>query len=162
MIIAISGTPGTGKSVIGKLLAQKLGWEYIDLNALAKEKDLFSDYDEERRCDVVDIDAIYLEIQKHEGNIVIESHFAHEMPSDVVIILRTNPKELMKRLKKRKWSKEKIEENIDAEIMEVCKTEALENAKRIEEFDTTKKKPEEVAEHIIEFMNKSDLNPYGF
>jgi adenylate kinase len=162
MIVAISGTPGTGKSVIGKILADKLGWDYIDLNALAREKDLFSDYDEERHCDVVDINALYLEIQDRKGDLVIESHFAHEMPADVVIILRTQPKELIRRLREKKWPQAKIDENVQAEIMEVCKTEALENAKKIEEFDTTKKKPEEVAEKIIEYLNRSDLNPHGF
>ena len=30
--------PGSGKSTIGKLLAEKLGWQFVDLDVLIKEK----------------------------------------------------------------------------------------------------------------------------
>ena len=45
-------------------------------------------------------------------------------------------------------SSRKIEENIQAEIMEVCKSEALERYKCIIEVDTTGKGPEESAREI--------------
>ena len=41
-----------------------------------------------------------------------------------------------------------IDENIEAEIMEVCKTEALEQGKKIKEIDTAGKSSEETAEEI--------------
>lgn len=149
MIVAISGTPGTGKTKVAKILAEKLKWKFIELNKLAEEKNLYSGYDEKRKCKIVDIDRLSEEVKKLEGNFVLESHYAHDMPAVFVIILRTNPGKLRKRMEKRSWSREKIEENIEAEIMEVCKTEALEQGKRVYEIDTTEKSTEAVADEII-------------
>ena len=33
-VVAIDGPSGSGKGTIGKLLAQKLGWHYLDSGAL--------------------------------------------------------------------------------------------------------------------------------
>lgn len=154
MIIAISGTPGTGKTEVAKALAERLSYGFIELNRLAQQKDLYSGYDEKRKCKIVDIGAIKKEIMQLKGNFVIESHYAHDMPVDIVVILRTNPGELRKRLEERGWTKEKIEENVDAEIMEVCKTETLEQSKDMIEIDTTGKTTEDVIEEIVEHFGK--------
>ena len=154
MIIAISGTPGTGKTVVSEKLAKKLGWKIISLNKLAEEKNLYAGFDKRRKCKIVDIKRLSKEVKRIKENVVIESHYAHEMPADFVIILRTEPKELKKRLEKRGWPKKKIEENIESEIMEVCKTEALEHRKRVYEIDTTGKKTERVVDEIIHFLRE--------
>lgn len=36
--ITLIGMPGSGKSTIGKIVAQKLGWKFVDLDTLIKEK----------------------------------------------------------------------------------------------------------------------------
>lgn len=149
MILAISGTPGTGKTAVAKQLSKKLGWETIELNKLAKEKDLFSGYDEKRKCDIVDVDRVDEEIKKIKNDVIIESHFAHDIRSDAIVILRTNPAELRKRLEKKDWKKEKIEENILAEIMEVCLSEAMETDRKVVQINTTKYTPEKAANEII-------------
>ncbi|MFH1364063.1 MAG: adenylate kinase family protein [Candidatus Aenigmatarchaeota archaeon] len=148
MIIAISGSVGTGKTVVAELLGKKLKWKVIDLNSFAKEKGLVSGYDKKRGCDIVDVERIDEEIQK-EGDVIIESHYAHDIKSDVVVILRTNPGELRNRLKERKWKDEKIEENVLSEIMEVCLSEALETGSKVLVIDTTKKTTKQVVDEII-------------
>ena len=35
--ITLIGMPGCGKSTIGKMLAEKLGWDFVDLDSLIKE-----------------------------------------------------------------------------------------------------------------------------
>ena len=40
MIIAVSGSVGTGKSAIAKALAKKLNFKYLDVNKLIKETGL--------------------------------------------------------------------------------------------------------------------------
>ena len=45
---------------------------------------------------------------------------------DEVIVVRCDVKTLRRRLKKRKYSEKKIEENVEAEIMETCLIEARE------------------------------------
>ena len=154
MIICITGTPQTGKSSVAKVLAERLNWKLISLNELAEKKKLYCGYDRERKARVVDIGRIEKEVKKIKGDLVLESHYSHEIPCNLVVVLRTNPAELRKRMKKLGWNKEKIEENIVAEIMEVCKTEALELGRKVIEIDTTEKKPEEIAEEIIDKLNR--------
>jgi len=151
MIICVTGTPKTGKTTTARLLAEKLNYEFIDLNELAEKKNLYCGYDKKRRCKVVDIDKMFQEVKRlgEKRNLVLESHYSHEMPCDIVIVLRTNPAELRKRMQEHGWSDEKIEENIEAEIMEVCKSEALELGKKVIEIDTTKRKPEDVVDEIM-------------
>ncbi len=159
-IIAISGTPGTGKTKVAKELAKRLGWKLIELNKLAEDMSLYSGYDRKRKCKIVDIGRVKKEIEKIakvNKNLILESHYAHEMPCDFVVILRTNPGELRKRMKAKGWSREKIGENIEAEIMEVCKTEALEHGKNVLEIDTTGKKAERVAEEIARELRRKSL-----
>ena len=154
MIIAISGTPGTGKTTVAKLLGERLGYEVISLNDFAREKNLLCGYDERRKCDIVDVEKIKSELRKlKKKNLVIESHYAHDMDSDVLIILRTNPGELRKRGREKGWRREKIEENVLAEIMEICKSEALEQGKGFYEIDTSNKTPKDVVDEIVKNLN---------
>ena len=156
MRIAVTGTPATGKTSVAKILAEKLGFRYINLNKFAKEKKLFSGYDRKRKCNVVDIEKMRKEIKKIQEDLVMDSHYSHEMPFDVVVVLRTNPRELRKRMERKGWWKEKIEENIEAEIMEICKSEALERLgnKKMIEIQTTRKKPEDVVKEIMEKLRE--------
>lgn len=152
MILLISGTPAAGKTEVAEALGEKLGWKVISLNDLARERNLYCGYDEKRGVKVIDIDRVKEEVSRiieKEEDIILESHYAHELPGDTVVILRVNPKELRKRGKEKQWHFEKIEENVISEIMEVCKAEALEIGKRVLEIDTTGKKPEEIADDII-------------
>ena len=151
--VCITGTPGTGKSKIAKLLAKELGWKMVELNELAKEKGCIAGYDTKRGCKEVDVEELAKVVEKLEGNLVLESHFAHYMPCDAVFVLRVDPKELKRRMKKRGWKEEKIKENMEAEITEVCTSEALEEGKKVYEIDTTHKKPEEVVEEILKVIN---------
>jgi adenylate kinase len=152
MIISISGTPKTGKTSVAKALAKKLGWRLVNLNHLASKKRLYLGYDRARKSRIVDIKRLRAEVRKiakKEKNLILESHYSHDMPCDVVVILRTNPAELRKRMARRGWPKKKTEENIESEIMEVVKGEALESAKKVLEMDTTGRRPEWVAEQIV-------------
>ena len=118
MLIAITGTPATGKTTIAKELAKALNWKQISLNDLAREKNFYLGYDEKRKAKIVDIESIKKEIKKimkKQKNLIIESHYAHEIPADLVIVLRTDLKELEKRMLKKGWWREKIQENLQAE-----------------------------------------------
>lgn len=144
MLIAISGTPGTGKSTLAKILAQKLKFYRLDLSQHYKQ--LAISYDKKRHCYVVDIKkliSLVKETLKQHSNIIIDSHIAHLLPKkmmDVCIIATCSDlKKLKTRLQKKKYSPAKIKENLEAEIFQVCLMDAREQGHKVLVFDTSKK-----------------------
>jgi len=54
--------------------------------------------------------------------VVFDSHLSHYLPRkyvDLCIVTKTNTKKLYDRLKRRKYPKSKIDENMEAEIMQI-------------------------------------------
>jgi adenylate kinase len=155
MIVAISGTPATGKTTVALLVGKDLNWKVIELNKLARERGLFSGHDEERGVEVVDLGKVQKALDNIEvQNLIIESHYAHEMKCDIVVILRANPAALRERGKEKSWPSKKTEENVLAEIMEVCKQEALDLGQKVFEADTTGKTPKKVAGEVVKIIKK--------
>ena len=56
----------------------------------------------------------------------VEGHIAHLLPCDRIVVLRCRPDELKKRLAQRKYREKKIRENADAEALDVCLIETVE------------------------------------
>ena len=149
MIICVTGTPGTGKTELAKELAKKLNHKYIDVNKVIDDNDLKEEYEEDRKTYVVDEEKLSEALLKliEEGDMVIDSHMSHVLPAEKVdwcIVTKCNPKALRERLEKRGYHKEKIEENVEAEIMDICKNEAEEAGHKLIILDTTKKSVEEL------------------
>ena len=149
MIIAVTGTPGTGKTETAKLISRTFDIEYLSINDIIKRYKLASSYDKKRKCFVVDpkkIEKTILKIIKKEKKYIIDSHLSQWIfPKKIdLCIVTTCPLHLLKkRLSKRKYSKAKVEENMDAERFKVCFMEAKENLKcPVLVFDTTKDKKE--------------------
>ena len=136
------------------MLAKKTGWKLVKLNELAKEKNYYSGYDPLRHVPIIDVEELKAEVKKMKGNLILEAHYSHEIPNDLIVILRTNPGVLRKRLKKKGWRAEKIEENVQAEIMEECKVESFELKRKVKEIDTTKKRPYQVVNEILKILKE--------
>ncbi len=142
MRIIITGTPGTGKTVLAKRIANERKIEYISLKKIIKEYQLAEGFDTKRRCEIVDEQKMVkkvLTLTKRK-NCVIDGHLSHEIPPRFVnecIVTRCSLPILKKRLMKRSYSKQKIRENLDAEIFEVCLTEAKERGHKVEVVDTS-------------------------
>ncbi len=163
MIVAITGTPGTGKTAVAKALAKRTGWEYFSLNYIAAQKNLYEGYDCGRGCRIVDIDKLREEVNllaTDKKNLIIESHYAHDMPADIVIVLRTDPVILRKRMAEKGFQTEKIAENMEAEMMQIIRDEAVASHKIIHEIDTTRKKPETVAKEIEKIIKNVGSQPF--
>jgi adenylate kinase len=153
MIIALTGTPGTGKSTVARLL--DAGFTVIDLNALIKDRYNLG-ADQERGSLIADLDGLIAHMEKLEGDYVIEGHVSHYLPADVVVVLRVAPRVLRERLAKRGWSKSKIDENAEAEALDVILVEALELNDRVCEIDGTNMTPEQIACAVREIARGTD------
>ncbi|MEK6916468.1 MAG: AAA family ATPase [Nanoarchaeota archaeon] len=137
-VIIVTGTPGTGKTTAAKKIAKQKNLKYIDVNKLIEEKKLFESIDLDRGSKIVDTDKlnkVLIDIIKDNKGVVIDSHLSHYLPKkyvDKCIVTKCSLEELKKRLQKRGYKEVKIRENLDAEIFDVCRIEALEAGHNVE------------------------------
>ena len=156
--VAISGTPGTGKTTIAKVVKEKLklkghDFNLISVNDLAKRENLILGFDEKRKCEIVDVESL---MKINIGSFkpcILEGHLSHFLKADVVFVLRCDPAVLKERLKKKGWSKEKILENLEAEITDVILNEAIEiHRKNVFEVRTDKFEAEAIGEALAKMI----------
>jgi adenylate kinase len=148
--IIISGTPGCGKTSVANKLIKLIDGKIISLNKLVTTSDLSFEFDEERKTYIVDFHTFLplvlqkineIKLEKPQF-LIIESHFSDIIPDkfiDYIFILRCDPDELKKRLKKRNYDLNKIKENVQAEILGNCANYFLKKhlKKPLLEIDTT-------------------------
>lgn len=141
MRIVITGTPGTGKSVIARKLSALLGLELVDLKKIVRARKLAAGREHE-----VDIGklAAALGFLRRRNGYVVEGHLACELklPADFVFVLRTNPRVLGRRLSKRGYGARKLDDNLTAEMLDYC-TQRVEQEYRKKplELDTSARSP---------------------
>jgi len=154
-VIAITGTPGTGKSTLADQL-RMAGKTVLDLNEIVEQEGLRSGRDRERDTWMVDTDQFGTVIPKYitEDPTFIEGHLSHWFPTSYGILLRTDPERLCGRLLGRGWSRAKIEENVHAEILDIIKGEMYQQGfKVILELDSTDTAPEEQLAVVLRFID---------
>ena len=143
-VIAITGTPGTGKSAIAKKLSLLLDYAYIDGSALAKKA--YVGYDRLRRTHIAEPSLFTNEVLKvrdacRKKGMIVDSHLSHTLPRTAVkacVVLTSDLPPLEVRLKNKGFKKAKIRENLDAEIFDTILIEAKEQKHKIIKFDSTK------------------------
>ncbi len=156
--IVIAGVPGTGKSTLARELARVLNTEAIDLSRFALENNLILEYDASRKTYVIDEEAVASRVRdivdNREGYVVIDTHYPEIIDPDIVykvVVLRLNPFELEKRLLERGWGREKVNENVMAEILGTVSVNALEafGGDRVYELDVSGKSVGEVLDGVL-------------
>jgi adenylate kinase len=144
-VVIVTGTPATGKTTLAKHIAKDFGFRRIDVGPLIKSKHLSEGYDKRRLCEIVDTDKLVSEltrlIVKSGGRkLVIDSHLSHYLPADYVdicLVTKCDLKELKRRLERR-YDVNKVRENLDAEIFDICYNEAKEFGHNVQVVDTTR------------------------
>ncbi|KAF8473839.1 AAA domain-containing protein [Kalaharituber pfeilii] len=129
--IIITGTPGVGKSSHAQLLAEQTDLRHFSINDVVRERKCHSGWDDEFKSWIVDEEKLLDEIEDEikQGGYIIDWHSCDLFPKswiDLVVVLRTDNTILYDRLTERNYPEVKLQENIDAEIMEVILEEALE------------------------------------
>lgn len=157
-VILLSGTPGVGKTTISDLLKSK-EYSVLNLNDFIIQHGLYFGYDYSRESVIIDEDILKIKIEKEleqfPGLLFIEGHTSEIIPMEFVklaFILRCNPSILRERLTlSREYSHNKIEENVQAEIMDECLIAMQEQlpSSLILEIDTSDLIPEKIVEQII-------------
>lgn len=157
MRVAVTGTPGTGKTTATRLLEGTDGRggnripeiEVVHLNHLIEDEELYTEVDEDRDSVVADLDAL---AERFEGrdDVLLESHLAHHLDADRVAVLRCDPATLETRLRGRGESEAKARENAESEALDVVLAEAVDRhgLESVYEIDTTDRTPETVATDI--------------
>ena len=148
--ISLTGTPGTGKTS----LSQKLDYNIISINDYYPK--ISSDKDEKNNW-LIDLDKInkVIDVKKYLRTI-FEGHVSHFLDNlDMVIVLRCHPTLLTERLSIRNYSKEKIQENVEAEALNIISDEAIGiyGAEKVFELDTTTSKLDESVNLLHDIIN---------
>jgi adenylate kinase len=160
MRIIITGTPGSGKTGIAKELADKTGWELIDLKKFINQNHLFTIFEGHKEVDIPALKKHLLPYLKQFKDYIVEGHLACEIeiPADYIIVLRTHPKTLKARMQKRRYKKKKLDENLEAEMLDYC-TQRVEfvYGKTPMELDTTKRTIPQCATEILKAIKQKKI-----
>jgi len=154
--IVISGTPGTGKTTLAKILEKKLPFHYFPLKSLIKK--ISESYDHQKKCFVVDLKklnkTILQIIKEKKCNLIFASHLLHHLPKkkvDLCIITKCSDlKKLKRRLSQKKYPQKKIAENLECEIFDVCLNQAKEKKHHLLVIDTSKKQTSSQLSQLVQ------------
>jgi adenylate kinase len=163
-VILITGTPCVGKTSSARALAKKLDALYIGLTDLAKQENLILRKDEKRDSLIINEKKMKKRIsqiieENNKKDIIIDGHYAtsvvpHKLITHV-FVLRRDPVELRKLMKKCGFSDQKLTENMASEILDVCLVDALKTRgqAKICELNVTGKNVEETVKEMLEVID---------
>ncbi len=162
LVIVLTGVPGVGKSTVSEMLAERLDGSHIDLSDLAERMGLITGWDEDRGTAIADLEGVRQRLTQiydaSEEPLVVEGHFtADVVPSEMasfIFVLRRAPWVLKEELEARGYGVEKVKENVEAELLDVCLVDALEayGSDRICEVDTTGQTLKDIVEEILSIV----------
>jgi adenylate kinase len=158
----VTGTPGVGKHTSARIIADKINSEIIDINhvaidnnAISGKTDLGLDVDVKRLAKLLE-----KMLNTKSNDLMIVGHLApYVLKSEdigMVAVLRRSPYELEKTLEERGYSADKARENVASEILGTALYDSLKtfSRRKVAEFDTTGKSPNETAEEILAALQK--------
>ncbi|MCL2712680.1 MAG: adenylate kinase family protein [Methanomassiliicoccaceae archaeon] len=154
MMIAITGTPGTGKTAVANCLREK-GEDVIDLHHYIEENGLKGSLDKKRDTYNVDAEELNTSIKEYVRGkkVMAEGHLSHFLDCDMIIVIRCRPSVLYERLKERGYTEKKIMENVQAEALDVILCESTERNAHVFEIDNTSCTAEQTALMIKEIIS---------
>lgn len=173
-VVLISGTPGTGKSTILQKIQKSSSLpevQILNISELVKREGLHDGYDADFDTFIINDRKTQKKLRKlipemrKSGPVLIECHSLGlfdeddlEELVDRVVVLTCSTEILYDRLQSRGYSKKKIDENMECEIMRVCADESREIFKGkgvVEEMrNDTEEDQKKVVKEIMKFVGK--------
>ena len=158
MSFVITGNPGVGKHTIAREICKILKLPLIDINEIAKNSQLLEKNEGTNDVDVDELASILKREIKH--NSIIVGHLApyvlNSKQISKVIVLRKNPYELIPIYQDRKYSREKIKENIGSEALGVIFYDSISKfgQKKTLQIDVTNQNVEESIKKTIDAIQE--------
>lgn len=162
-VLVITGTPGVGKTVTSKVLADRLGALYVSLTELVKNENLVLGIDEQRDTLIADIKKLSKRVRaiisSSPKDIIVDSHYAPDvissMSASYIFVLRRDPSDLKTKLQERGYSEKKVLENVASEVLDVCLSSAIKKygLEKVDEIDMTLITVEEAVEEILQVLD---------
>lgn len=158
--LLITGTPGTGKSTIAKLLGKKLKATVLNEKSFCQKEKCatFDSKTKEWEIDLKKYKTAFTRYAKQHSNktIILEGHVACEvnLPVSKIIVLTCDPVELGYRLAKRKYSELKIQENMYCEATNYCAEQVQKHyrGKKVLKVDTSTHSPTQTTQKIQKWL----------
>jgi len=166
-VIVVTGTPGVGKTVFSRALAEKLNATYVNVGEVALKKGFIKGVDRERETRIADIKKLKAWMReftnKTRGIIVVDGHYAPALipkrEVKKIFVLRCHPLILKERLRKKGASKREVMENVTAELLDVCLIDALKecgNPNKIYELEATNRNVRELVDEALKALEKDE------
>ena len=171
MRLVITGSPGVGKHTTAELVAKRLQEASIvdinrivlDNNAVCEKNVENTDQNDSTNQHGIDIDVykttqLLTEEIKSKQNVLIVGHLApyvlKAVNVDLVVVLRRSPYQLRDVLHARRYTLNKINENISCEILGVTLYDALDTfgKRKVIELDTSTRSPNNCADEIVSLL----------
>lgn len=152
--IGITGSPKTGKTEIGRKLAEFLNYPFYDLNQLCIDERLGHYRGEEFVVNLEKARKFISDKLAKEKRYVISGLLLPDLIAsrlvDIVVVLRCNPKILYERYKRAGYSEYKAKSNATAEAIGVVHYDSLKAyGDKVKQIDVTRLDSKEAAESIM-------------
>jgi adenylate kinase len=149
--LALTGTPGTGKSTVGRILAS--AWTVREVGVLAGSLGCATGRGRAVTVDVRAVRRAWRRLSPRSRPTIVVGHLAHLLPLRDVVILRCHPRVLAGRLRRsRRGSAEERAANVVAEAVDVIRFEAIRAGRRVWEVDTTHASPRAIARCVARIV----------
>jgi adenylate kinase len=111
--IAVTGTPGCGKTTLCEGLASTT----VSVATLAAQHNCLGPSDVEDDASPVDIELLNERIEWPEGSpLWVDGHLSHLLAVDAIVLLRCHPEALQQRLESRGYTETKVTQKVESEL----------------------------------------------